>query len=586
MSAIVFKRLFTDFIAQNRGVLVQLFIVVLLTLPVEAVVLPQLYSRLFTYINTSQQELVKTVLKVIIGVWATIMIFTAVKTEYEVNIAPDYLSFIRHIIFESTIKRHRTDYQDIRVGEHLARILDISRIMRDSLLWIIAEALPIILALICIIGYFFTLSPSIGGVLLGGFLLSVIIMFFMGMDCMMQSSKREAYYLMMSEKLNDSFGNLMNVYLNNSDNEEIQKNKSLEQKHTALYKTQQRSSRNTIIVLCALSIITFGFAVITMYMKWKDSVLTTSVFAGAWIVLLYYISCLLRLCHAMPQFFTNLGIIHNSDAFLVDILQPSQKEIVGLTNVIKAGTLTFTDITFQYPGTSNPVLNHFNLQIKNNEKVGILGTSGSGKTTVMKLLVGMYSLAAEGNSGQILVDNIPIHSIDVRHLRAKVNYVNQRTQLFNMTILKNIQYGNPRLKESTVLNILRKYQLDAVFHKLKYGIHTVVGVSGGGISLGMQKVVILLRGLFKPAKVVVLDEPLAGLDSKTREKIMKCIMDMCENKTLVVITHDHEIIPYMDRVVNLNKPPPKTDIPAKHTTLPLPGTTNAIPTKMETPPVH
>ena len=77
---------------------------------------------------------------------------------------------------------------------------------------------------------------------------------------------------------------------------------------------------------------------------------------------------------------------------------------------------------------------------------------------------------------------------------------------------------------------------------------------GGNLSLGMQKVTMLLRGLYKPAKIVVLDEPLAGLDAKTRAKVLDCIMDMCADKTLIVITHDQEILPLMDRVVNLAKP--------------------------------
>jgi ABC-type transport system involved in cytochrome bd biosynthesis fused ATPase/permease subunit len=69
----------------------------------------------------------------------------------------------------------------------------------------------------------------------------------------------------------------------------------------------------------------------------------------------------------------------------------------------------------------------------------------------------------------------------------------------------------------------------------------------------MQKVVMLLRGLYKPSKIVILDEPLAGLDASTRKNMMRFIVDMCDEKTLIVITHDQEIIPLMDRVVNLNK---------------------------------
>jgi ABC-type multidrug transport system fused ATPase/permease subunit len=189
------------------------------------------------------------------------------------------------------------------------------------------------------------------------------------------------------------------------------------------------------------------------------------------------------------------------------------------------------------------------LNIRSGEKIAILGTSGSGKTTAMKLLVGMYPIS----SGSITIDNTDIQEIDLRYLRDQTNYVNQRTMLFNDTILSNIRYGHANLTDERILSVLRNYQLDVVFSKLNDGVHTIAGVHGGNLSLGMQKVTMLMRGLFRTAKIVVLDEPLAGLDSQTRGKVMRLIKDVCKDKTLIVITHDREIIPYMDRVENINE---------------------------------
>ena len=112
-----------------------------------------------------------------------------------------------------------------------------------------------------------------------------------------------------------------------------------------------------------------------------------------------------------------------------------------------------------------------------------------------------------------------------------------------------------RVSRCTWKYVLQKYKLDSVYSKLREGVYTNAGVHGGNLSLGMQKVTILLRGLFRKSKIVVLDEPLAGLDANTRVKIMNLIKDRCQNKTLIVITHDKEIIPYMDRVENLTGPP-------------------------------
>jgi ABC-type bacteriocin/lantibiotic exporter with double-glycine peptidase domain len=247
------------------------------------------------------------------------------------------------------------------------------------------------------------------------------------------------------------------------------------------------------------------------------------------------------------------GMLHNATGFIRDLL--TVKTTSRKRDVIHMGKVSFRNVSFKYPGTSHYIMKNFDLEVKADEKVAIVGTSGSGKTTAMKLLVGMYQLDEPGSS--IYIDDTNINDIDATYLRKQVNYVNQRTQLFNKSILQNVQYGNPHITEAHVLSTLDEYGLDSVFHKLKHGIHTNAGVNGGHLSLGMQKVTMLLRGLYKPAKIVILDEPLAGLDSKTRTKIMKCIMHLCKNKTLIVITHDHEIIPLMDRVVNINKPTAK-----------------------------
>jgi len=97
--------------------------------------------------------------------------------------------------------------------------------------------------------------------------------------------------------------------------------------------------------------------------------------------------------------------------------------------------------------------------------------------------------------------------------------------------------------------MLEKYDLTGVFIN---GLDADVGIGGGELSLGMQKVTMLVRGICRNSHVLVLDEPLAGLDNATRKKVIKLIVDETEKKTLVVITHDPDILPFMDRVINMD----------------------------------
>jgi ABC-type multidrug transport system fused ATPase/permease subunit len=192
------------------------------------------------------------------------------------------------------------------------------------------------------------------------------------------------------------------------------------------------------------------------------------------------------------------------------------------------------------------IFDGLNLNIKDNEKVGLVGRSGSGKTSLMKMLVGLHSY-----EGSVQVGHQEVKTANKDDLRNHINYVNQRTQLFNGSVVENMVYGNNKSEED-VKNLLSKYGLNSVFSKLDNGIDSDVGVNGGQLSLGMQKVVLLVRGILRPSKIIILDEPLAGLDQKTRQKVMNMIMNENKNKTVIVITHDKEILPYMDRVINVN----------------------------------
>lgn len=565
----IFDKLLFDYIRDNKLLVLIYISIVLFTFPAQSVILPQFYSKLFESIkNTSSKsknvinnffESIKKkntigLIYIVILIWIGIIIFYAIKNSFEAKIVPDYLSFVRGIIFEKTIEKHKNNYEDIRVGEHITRILDVSRNMRDSLSWGMSEILPIMLAMLCIISYFFYVNKYVGLLMLAGFTITGIIIYCLGKKCINVAAKREAYYLLMSEKFHDSFGNLMNIYLNNSDKQEIKSNHDIEKKHTELYKEQLIVTRNTIIILCVLSVATFIGVVLLMYNFLKKNVISKQAFISVWIILIYYIGYLIQMSMELPHFLTRLGNIKNSAEFLNSILESSGG--TKMKDTITNGSIEFKNVNFRYPRNEEYVLNNFNLTIDGEEKLGILGTSGSGKTTAMKLLLGMYPI----ESGSIIIDGVDISTIDENYLRKEVNYVNQRTALFNDTVLNNIKYGHENLSTEEVLELLNHYQLDTVYSKLKEGVNTNAGVHGGNLSLGMQKVTMLLRGLFRDSKIIILDEPLAGLDANTRTKIMNVIKDKCNGKTLIVITHDKEIIPHMDRVENLTGPPKLTNV--------------------------
>ena len=568
ISPILYQKLLWDYVYENSYLMGAFLVVILFTLPVEMVVLPRFYSSLFESLRSTNMQYLPElfihpienirnqtatgIIYTISCIWLVVVCGYLLKNTMEAYIVPSYTSFVRRRMFKGTIEKHADDYKDLRVGEHVTRMMDVSRNMKDVLTLTLNDVLPIYLAVVCLCVYLCLTNRLIGGVATVGVVLHTIVFACCTPTNVDISAKRETYYLELSEKLHDSFGNLMNVYINNMKNEEIQSNESSEIVHKDLLNRQFVNIRNIIVVLSLITILTFVSTICVTYGEMKQGHITNTTFVSVWIIILLYVSNMMRLSDMIPHLTSKMGIILCSNDFLVDILENNDERSDEYT--IKRGEVEFKDVSFYYDGSSTPTLYEFNLHIKAGEKVAIVGTSGSGKTTSMKLLNGMH----KPHSGQILIDSLDVTKISLQHLREEVNYINQRTYMFNTTILKNITYGN-NASEQDVMDILHKYELDKVYAKLKEGVYTNSGVHGGSLSLGMQKITMLLRGLLRGGKVIVMDEPLAGLDATTRENVMRFVADYTKDKTLIVITHDKEILPMMNRVVqfseiNKNKP--------------------------------
>ena len=237
------------------------------------------------------------------------------------------------------------------------------------------------------------------------------------------------------------------------------------------------------------------------------------------------------------------GVSLGSFNFLKELISHQEKQKY---NQIQSGSIHIVNLSFGY--NQKKILKDVNLIIKNKEKIALIGKSGSGKTTLSKLLINLHPY--EGN---IFIDNKNIKQINNTTLRNNIIYINQRTVLFEKSVLENMMYGNNYSKDD-VIHFLNKYDLKNIFDNLPNDIYETVRVNGGNLSMGMQKIIILVRGILKSknAHILIIDEPLASLDQKTIIKVLSMIKNECNSKTLLIITHDKEIYPIVDRIVDLN----------------------------------
>ena len=214
---------------------------------------------------------------------------------------------------------------------------------------------------------------------------------------------------------------------------------------------------------------------------------------------------------------------------------------------VKRATIDFDNVDFGYG--AKQVLHNFNLNIDRAEKVGIVGLSGAGKTTLCNLLLRMYDV----DGGAILVDGHDIRDVGHDSLLRNISFVPQESTLFNRTILENIRYARPSATKQEVIAAAKKAHIHEFIESLPNGYNTLVGNNGVKLSGGQRQRISIARALLKDAPILILDEATSALDSENETLIQKSLVNVMRGKTSVVIAHRLSTLRHMDRIIVIRR---------------------------------
>jgi len=208
-------------------------------------------------------------------------------------------------------------------------------------------------------------------------------------------------------------------------------------------------------------------------------------------------------------------------------------------------SLELKDLSFEYdPG--KPILNKINLKIKKNEAIGIVGPSGTGKTTFINLLMGLI----EPKNGKILINNKPLKD-QLNSWQNILGYVSQNIFMLDDSILVNIKLNSLNYDKKKIDQIINDVKLDGLLNKLDKGLHSRIGENGSNISGGQMQRIAIARALYKDSQILIFDEPTSALDEKLEKEISEQIEKLKSKYTIIVISHRHEILKFCDRVLKL-----------------------------------
>jgi len=221
-----------------------------------------------------------------------------------------------------------------------------------------------------------------------------------------------------------------------------------------------------------------------------------------------------------------------------DILDiPKEPRPARPVPMIDLQRLEFRDVTFKHQSASSPALNGISFAARRGDTIAFVGPSGAGKTTLVKLLVGLYPPQA----GEILYNGHASSTVDLNQLRERIGFVTQDTQLFSGTIRENLLFVNPRATDQECLDVLRQAACDSLLARADRGLDTVIGEGGVKVSGGEKQRLSIARALLRRPHLLVFDEATSSLDSLTEEEIGATIREVADRQDVITILIAHRL---------------------------------------------
>jgi ABC-type multidrug transport system, ATPase and permease components len=260
-----------------------------------------------------------------------------------------------------------------------------------------------------------------------------------------------------------------------------------------------------------------------------------------------YLDNLWRFTHVMRDFNKVFG-----DSFEMTKILDETNEVADKKGAKKLkitnGEVVFSDVTFAHADAKEDIFQELNLEIASGQRIGLVGRSGSGKTTITRLLLRFSDV----QNGEIAIDGQNIKDVTQESLRKNIAYVPQETTLFHRTIRENIAYGKPEATDAEIVSAAKKANAWEFIKDLPKGLDTLTGERGVKLSGGQRQRVAIARAILKDAPILVLDEATASLDTESEKMIQEALSRLMKGRTSIVIAHRLSTVAELDRIIVLD----------------------------------
>ena len=486
----------------------------------------------------------KTPILSAIGLWIGIEISFRLAGILMAYTFPKLEKQIRMYMFSHIHDQSHAYFSSQFAGNIATKISDMVDNVSHILQLIITLFIPVFIAVIISSFIFYHLSPFFASVLIGWALIHIGIGITYSSRCSYYSYIHSETRSNLNGRIVDSLTNYFSV--------KIFGNKKYELAYIgALQKVEQRQNKQQVmyiekvrLILGTLSFFGPGLALNGYaYWCWTHHLISVGdivlIFNTSWniIMMLWWSSI------ELPNFFKEIGICQQALSLIqehITLLDAPKAQ----TLKVREGKIQFQKVHFQY-GHATPLFSNKSVTIQPGEKVGLVGYSGSGKTTFANLILRLFDI----QSGHILIDGQDIAKVTQESLRKAITLIPQDPSLFHRTLMENIHYGREEASKAEVIEAAQKAHAHEFIMALPEEYNTLVGERGMKLSGGQRQRVAIARAILKNAPILILDEATSALDSFTESQIQESLAILMEGKTTLVIAHRLSTLLRMDRIL-------------------------------------
>lgn len=408
---------------------------------------------------------------------------------------------------------------------------------------IIFDFYPMFLKLVIVICVLFYLNPLLGGIILVWAIVFLTMNYFLSIYRMrfdLASAKADTR---VTAVLSDTITNSVNIKLFAALKDELRNYMGVTGDwHKKTRQAWLVDSHLDSFQVFFMSVLEIGMLYAAVKL-WQQNLLTIGDFFLIQAYLLEMFQQLWRLGRSIRDFYKNLA---NADEMTQILLTPYEVQDKKRAKAIRisSGKVEFCDVSFRYGKGEESVIKNLSFKVTPGEKIALIGPSGGGKSTIIKLFLRLYDL----QKGKILIDRQNIALCQQDSLRKQIALVPQDPILFHRTLMENIRYGRPEAADEEVIMASKMAYCDEFIRRFPKGYDTYVGERGVKLSGGQRQRVAIARAILSNAKILILDEATSSLDSESETLIQNALKNLIKNKTTFIVAHRLSTIMEVDRI--------------------------------------